>query len=80
VAYPVETLRQVGPVNDVVAGVEIAVLTDIESGTVFDPASGRSLEGPLLGQNLDPLPGVTAFPWEFPQLWPHGVMWAPSSG
>jgi hypothetical protein len=108
VAYRVETLRQIGPINDVVAGLEIAVLTDprndqrwtvlsrrlddsiaelalidgqltdIESGTVFDPVSGRSLEGPLLGQNLDLLPGITAFPWEFPRLWPHGLIWAPS--
>ena len=78
VAYRVETLKQIGPINGVVAGLEIAVLTDIESGTVFDPVSGRSLEGPLLGQNLDLLPGITAFPREFPRLWPHGLIWAPS--
>ena len=49
----------------------------VGTGTSFDPVTGRSVHGPLAGQTLDLLPGFTAFPWEFVQLWPDGRTWDP---
>ena len=36
-----------------------------------------ALEGPLLGETLDLLPGFTAFPGDFPTFWPDGRIWEP---
>lgn len=107
--YPIELLRLGVVANDVVAGLEIAVvvdpqdeqrwavfsrrldddvivdldiedrsLRDINTGTTFDPVSGRGIDGPLADQTLDLLPGFTSFPWEYAQLWPSGRTWDPS--
>lgn len=105
--YPVPGLREVGVVNDVVAGVELAVvidpddpdrwsvlsrrlddrvvelatedgaLIDRETGTVWDPVRGRAIEGDLVGETLDLLPGFTSFPADFDTFWANGRIWTP---
>ena len=106
-AYPVTTLRKAHVVNDVVAGLEIAVVIDpteldrwaifsrrfggavveleVEgevlrdrlTGTTFDPARGFALDGPLAGETLDILPGLTSFPGDYDTFWPDGTVWEP---
>ncbi len=104
-AYAIEPLRSVGVVNDVVAGVELAVvidpadparwavfsrrlddsvvelafaetgLTDLRTGTVFDPFSGAGVRGTLSDQSLDRIPAFTAFPDDFARFFPAGNLW-----
>ncbi len=105
-SYLVPALREEGVVNDVVGGLEIAVvidpsdderwavfsrrldgeivvalemrngeLVDADSGTVFDPFTGRALAGPLQGQTLDRVPGFTAFRPDFVTFFPEGKTW-----
>ena len=106
-AYPVSDLRRVGVVNDVVAGLELAVvidptepdrwavfsrrvgdevvelevagevLRDVVTGSTFDPARGFGLSGPLEGEILDLLPGLTSFPGDYGTFWPDGTIWRP---
>jgi hypothetical protein len=37
-------------------------LLDVESGSTWDPVTGRALAGPLKGLIMDMLPGFTSFP------------------
>jgi hypothetical protein len=104
-AYTVNALRNEGVVNDVVAGVEIAVaidpadeqrwavfsrrlddtvvdlaltemgLTDLDSGTVFDPFTGVGRDGPLSDQSLDRLAAFTSFPQDYFTFFPNGRLW-----
>ena len=106
-AYPVPDLRRAGVVNDIVAGLEIAVVSDptepqrwavfsrrvddtvvqleLEgaflrdkvTGSTFDPARGFALDGPLQGEILDLLPGLTSFPSDYETFWPDGTVWRP---
>ena len=62
----------------VVLRLDGGLLVDEETGTTFDPTSGRGIAGALSEQTLDLLPGFTSFPWEFVQLWPDGRAWDPS--
>jgi len=57
-----------------VIGTEIR---DVETGSIWDPARGFALEGPLVGANLSLLPGFTAFPGDFDTFWPDGRVWQP---
>lgn len=50
-------------------------LTDVETGTVWDAASGRGLEGPLQGEILDILPGFTSFEDDTRTFWPDAKIW-----
>lgn len=50
-------------------------LVDTITGTTFDPIRGMALDGPLLGQTLDLLPGFTSFPDDFFTFWPDGRLW-----
>jgi len=107
-AYPVQAVREAGVVNDVVAGLEVAVLvdptdedrwavfsrrlndqvitlsvqgdavTDVETGSVWDVATGRAISGPLAGEVLEPLPASTVFPKDFLTFWPNGTLWEPN--
>jgi len=104
-AYLIPPLRAVGVVNDVVAGIEIAVvidpvdpqrwavfsrrlddaivslamtegeLVDTITGTLFDPFLGLGRSGSLADQDLNRLPGFTAFPSDFDTFFPEGAMW-----
>ena len=104
-AYFIPSLREVGVINDVVAGIEIAVvidpdnperwvvfsrrlddavveleltdegLTDVVTGTVFDPFLGIGRSGELAGQNLDKLPAFTIFPRDYRTFFPDGKAW-----
>ncbi len=104
-AFDIPALRRQGVVNDVVAGLEIAVaidpanperwavfsrrlddsvvelemgqdgLTDVATGTVFDPFVGAGLSGPLADQSLDKLAGFTSFPRDYFTFFPDGRLW-----
>lgn len=50
-------------------------LMDAETGTTWDPVSGRALEGPLLGEILDILPGFTSFESDARTFWPDASSW-----
>lgn len=50
-------------------------LVDEQTGTVWDPASGRALEGPLEGEILDILPGFTSFEDDARTFWPDATYW-----
>ena len=50
-------------------------LVDTETGTAWDPASGRGLDGPLKGEILDILPGFTSFESDARTFWPDASYW-----
>ncbi len=50
-------------------------LVDRETGTAWDPVRGLGRDGPLAGESLALLPGFTAFPWEYRNIWPGGRLW-----
>lgn len=52
-------------------------IVDIETGTVWDPVSGRAIDGELEGSTLDPLPGFTAFEDDARTFWPDADYWDP---
>jgi len=106
-AYPFGNVQGEGVINDVVAGVEVAVLvdpaddqrwsvysrriddsvvtlsfengvlTDVETGSTWDPVRGFALTGPLEGSFLDKLPALTSFPGDYDTFWPEGSVWSP---
>lgn len=51
------------------------VIVDIETGTVWDPANGRALDGPLEGEILDSLPSFTAFHPDAKTFFPDAKYW-----
>ena len=53
------------------------VLRDTVTDTTFDPARGFALDGPLEGEILDLLPGLTSFPGDYDTFWPDGTVWGP---
>lgn len=105
--YPVAAVTEEGPVNDVVAGIPIAVvidpedenrwrvfhrevddviltlarvddrIVDEETGTVWDPISGRALDGDFSGSVLAVLPGFTSFESDARTFWPDAKYWEP---
>lgn len=50
-------------------------LVDTETGTRWDPVTGRATDGPLVGEILDILPGLTSFPGDYDTFWPEGTVW-----
>lgn len=106
--YPVDELRRAGVANDIVGGVDVAVvidpadpdrwavfsrrlddrtvllavrdgeLTDVDTGTVWDPVRGIGRDGPLEGEVLDLLPGVPSFEGDVDTFWPDARRWPPS--
>ncbi len=50
-------------------------LVDNETGTSWDPASGRAIDGPLQGEILDILPGFTSFEADARTFWPEASYW-----
>lgn len=55
--------------------IEDGRLVDDETNTVWDPASGRALDGPLQGEILDILPGFTSFESDARTFWPDATYW-----
>ncbi len=60
-------------------------IIDRTSGSTFDAATGRALDGPLEGATLPRLPALTSFPGGgptkapvFEAFWPDGTVWRPS--
>lgn len=104
--YPMASLSEHGPANDVVAGVPVSVLldptddqrwrvfhrsvgertltlqrvknqiVDIETGSTWDPVSGRAIDGELEGETLDVLPGFTSFEDDARTFWPDANYWS----
>lgn len=59
------------------------VLVDDETGTIWDPGTGRALDGPLEGEILDSLPGFTSQEADAQTFWPDAKYWGhptPSTG
>ncbi len=50
-------------------------IVDWETGTVWDVATGRALEGPLQGEILGILPSFTAFESDARTFWPDARYW-----
>ena len=46
-------------------------LTDVQTGSVWDPARGIAFEGPLRGEVLQRVPYTTAFDWAWQDFYPH---------
>ena len=46
-------------------------VTDQQTGSVWDTASGTAVEGPLAGVLLQPLPYVSSFDWAWEDFYPH---------
>ena len=46
-------------------------LTDKQTGTRWDPASGVGIEGPLRGEVLKELPYSSAYEWAWRDFYPH---------
>ena len=52
-------------------------IVDVETGSTWDPVRGFAITGPMVGTNLNLLPGFTAFPSDFDTFWPDGRVWQP---
>ena len=52
-------------------------LVDLETGSIWDPALGLALEGPLKGEVLQPIPGSTAYDWAWLDFYPQAVFYQP---
>lgn len=52
-------------------------LIDEQTGSVWDPALGLALEGPLQGEALRPVPGSTAFDWAWLDFYPDTDFYSP---
>ena len=52
-------------------------VVDAETGTSWDPANGRALSGPLMGEVLGSLPGFTSFLRDARTFWPDARYWDP---
>lgn len=50
-------------------------IVDTQTGTIWDPGSGRALEGPLEGEILDILGGFTSFEEDTLTFWPDARIW-----
>lgn len=51
------------------------VLVDNETGTIWDPGTGRALDGLLEGEILDSLPGFTSLESDARTFWPDAKYW-----
>ena len=52
-------------------------LVDEETGSTWDVARGRAMDGPLTGQVLQPVPGSTAFDWAWLDFYPDSDFYQP---
>ena len=64
-------------VNDTVLTLSISngALVDDQTGTNWDPGTGRAVAGPLEGEILDTLPGFTALESDARTFWPDANYW-----
>ncbi|MBW3606181.1 MAG: hypothetical protein KY460_15020 [Actinobacteria bacterium] len=53
---------------------------DPDSGTSWDLATGRGLEGPLAADALRPRPAFTSFPDDYRTFFPDGRIWPDGAG
>ncbi len=66
--------RQVGDAL-LTLSISDGVLVDNETGTSWDPGTGRALDGLLEGAILDSLPGFTSLEWDARTFWPDAKYW-----
>jgi hypothetical protein len=66
--------RQVGDTL-LTLSISDGVLVDNETGTSWDPGTGRALDGPLEGEFLDSLPGFTSLESDARTFWPDAKYW-----
>ena len=66
--------RQVGE-ESLTFAISDGLLVDNETGTSWDPGTGRALEGPLQGLMLDSLPGFTSLESDARTFWPDAKYW-----
>lgn len=59
-------------------------IIDLATGSIWDPVTGRAVDGPLMGGMLPRLPALTSFPGGgptkapiFDAFWPDGTVWRP---
>jgi hypothetical protein len=53
------------------------LLVDEETGSTWDVARGRAMDGPLTGHALQPVPGSTAFDWAWLDFYPDSDFYQP---
>ena len=55
-------------------------LTDLETGSMWDPVRGLAVEGELAGQALRQIPYISAFDWAWFDFYPHSDLYVASDG
>jgi len=55
------------------------VPTDVETGSTWDITRGLATAGPLRGENLQPVPGSTAYDWAWLDFYPDSGFYEPAS-
>jgi hypothetical protein len=53
------------------------LLTDLETGSTWDPARGLAIDGPLQGTALRQLPTLSSFDWAWADFYPHSGFYNP---
>ena len=56
---------------------EGSFLIDEETGTKWDASRGLAVEGPLLGQSLQPVPSLSSFDWAWKDFYPDTEFYKP---
>jgi len=51
-------------------------LTDEQTGSLWDPITGRALRGPLKGRRLRPVPGTVSLDWAWRNFHPGTEIWS----
>ncbi|NIS82272.1 MAG: DUF3179 domain-containing protein [Anaerolineales bacterium] len=69
-------IRQVGE-RTLTFSLDGEALVDDETGSIWDIARGRAVEGPLSGEVLQPVPGSTAFDWAWEDFYPDTTFYTP---
>ena len=51
-------------------------LIDVQTGSVWEPARGLAVEGPLRAEVLQQVPYITSFDWAWEDFYPHSEFYA----
>ncbi len=55
-------------------------LTDLETGSLWDPITGLGLGGPLKGRQLRPVAGTVSLDWAWRNFHPNTAIWSAEAG
>ena len=69
-------IRQLGD-QTLTFKLENGVLVDLETGSTWDITRGLAVEGPLIGEGLQPVPSLSSFDWAFNDFYPQGEIYQP---